>query len=373
MIKFLDLLKINSKHETEISESIRKVINSGWYILGETLEEFEKNYKKFCNVKYCFGVANGLDALIIILRAYIESGVMHEGDEVLVPANTYIASILAISHSKLKPILIEPEITSYNIDPAMIEEKISPRTKAIMPVHLYGQVCEMNSVLQIAEKYNLKVIEDSAQAHGAIYEDKRTGSIGNAAGFSFYPGKNLGALGDAGAITTNDDELAFVISALRNYGSHYKYYNEYKGFNSRLDEIQAAILKVKLKYLDDENQRRREIAQYYNDNIKNDRISLPKINSKLPIKNNLNHVWHIYAVRTEKRDSLQQHLLEYDIQTNIHYPLPTHKQIAYKELSTENYPITEKIHKEILSIPMGSHIELSDMEIIVDALNKYSI
>ena len=295
MIKFLDLQKINLLRQQEITEELIKVFHSGWYILGKAVENFEDNFAKYCRVKHCIGVSNGLDALILILRAYIELGKMQEGDEIIVPANTYIATVLSISHNKLKPVLVEPDIKTYNIDPGLIEEKITEKTKAIMAVHLYGLCADMERINAIAEKYNLLVIEDAAQAQGAIYlpgginesdkiikdkkesipQGKRTGSLGNAAGFSFYPGKNLGALGDAGAVTTNNDELAEIIRALRNYGSHKKYYNLYKGFNNRLDEIQAAILIVKLKFLDEENQKRREVAQYYCDNIKNEKIILP--------------------------------------------------------------------------------------------------
>mgnify|MGYP000977381735 FL=1 len=278
MIKFLDLNQINLLYETEFAEEFNKFLSSGYYILGKEVNNFEKNFAVFCGVKHCIGVANGLDALILILRAYMELGKIDEGDEIIVPSNTYIATILSISHNRLKPILVEPDINTYNINPKLVESKITNRTKAIMPVHLYGKVAEMDEVNDIAKKNNLLVIEDSAQAHGAIYKEKRTGNLGDAAGFSFYPGKNLGALGDGGAVTTNNDELAETIKALRNYGSHQKYYNLYKGFNSRLDEIQAALLNVKLKYLDNENKRRREIAEYYCSNIKNSKIVLPQNN-----------------------------------------------------------------------------------------------
>jgi dTDP-4-amino-4,6-dideoxygalactose transaminase len=371
MIKFLDLQKINLAHQKEIEEAILKTFNSGWYILGEAVDSFEKKFASFCGVNHCIGVSNGLDALILILRAYIESGKMEEGDEIIVPANTYIATILSISHNNLKPVLVEPDILTYNIDPNKIEERITHKTKAIMPVHLYGQCAEMDAINAIAKKYNLLVIEDSAQAQGARYDGKSTGNLGDASGFSFYPGKNFGAIGDAGAVTTNDYNLAEVIRALRNYGSHKKYYNLYKGFNNRLDEIQAAVLSVKLKYLDEENQRRREVAQFYCDNIKNDKIILPILDTRYPILDTKEHVWHLFVIRTKERDKLQQYLYEKGIQTVIHYPVPPHKQLAYKEWNDLNLPITEKIHDEVLSIPISNVIELKDIEYIVNTLNEY--
>jgi dTDP-4-amino-4,6-dideoxygalactose transaminase len=371
MIKFLDLQKINNHYRSEIDEAIKKVLDSGWYILGEAVERFEKNFATYCGVKHCIGVSNGLDALILILRAYVEMGIINEGDEIIVPANTYIATILSITHNKLKPVLIEPDINTYNINPGLIEEKITNKTKAIMPVHLYGQCADMEALNTIARKYNLLVIEDAAQAQGAEYNSKRTGNLGNAAGFSFYPGKNLGALGDAGAVTTNDEKLAEVIRALRNYGSHKKYYNLYKGFNNRLDEIQAAVLDVKLKYLDDENQRRREIAQYYCDNINNEKIIIPIVNSKLNIEHYLGHIWHLFVVRITERGKLQQYLTDNGIQTVIHYPVPPHKQDAYKELSNCKLFLTEKIHNEILSLPISPVISLSEAKYVTDVVNEF--
>lgn len=398
MIKFLDLQKINLTHQKEIEEAILRTFHSGWYILGDAVQGFEKNFAAYCGVKHCIGVSNGLDALILILRSYIELGKMQEGDEVIVPANTYIATILAISHNNLKPVLVEPDIFTYNLDPKKIEEIITHKTKAIMPVHLYGQCAEMDEINSIAKKYNLLVNEDAAQAQGAVYlpgginefdkiiksnndsipPGKRTGSLGDAAGFSFYPGKNLGALGDAGAVTTNDDELAETIKALRNYGSHKKYYNLYKGFNNRLDELQAAVLDVKLKYLDAENQRRREIAQYYCDNIRNEKIILPNHSFNLPIRQagqpinqSLNHVWHLFVIRTAERNKLQKYLTDNGIQTVIHYPVPPHKQMAYKELHDVSFPISEKIHNEVLSLPISNVIEKTETEYIVNTLNEY--
>jgi len=370
-IKFLDLQKINNFHRQEYDAAIKKVLDSGWYILGNELNELEKNFAAFCSVKHCIGVSNGLDALILILRAYIEMGLMKEGDEIIVPSNTYIATILTISHNNLKPVLVEPIILTYNIDPHNIEKIITDKTKAILPVHLYGQCAEMDQINEIAKKYNLKVIEDSAQAHGAIYKGKRTGNLGDASGFSFYPGKNLGAFGDAGAVTTNDDKLAEVIRALRNYGSHQKYYNLYVGFNDRLDEIQAALLNVKLKYIDNENQRRREIAKLYCDNIKNPKIILPVVDTKYPILDYKGHVWHLFVVRTEKRNEFQKYLNDNGIQTVIHYPVPPHKQEAYKYMNGLNLPITEKIHKEVLSLPIGSHLNDHEIEYIVKKINEF--
>ena len=366
MIPFLDLQKINSKYQPQINQAISKVADSGWYILGKEVEEFEVEFAKYCGVKHCLGVANGLDALILIFRAYKELGLMRDGDEVIVPANTYIASILAISANNLKPILVEPNIATYNIDPDLIEEKITSKTKAILAVHLYGRACEMNKINAIAKKFNLKVVEDSAQAHGAFYGDKRVGNLGDASGFSFYPGKNLGALGDGGAATTNDGELADVIKALRNYGSHQKYQNIYQGFNSRLDEIQAAVLKIKLQYLDEENDQRRRVAKIYCYNIKNPKIILPNFPDQIK-----SCVWHLFVIRTENRDRLQKYLLENGVQTVIHYPIAPHKQKAYMELSHLNLPITEKIHNEVLSLPISPVMTEDDARFIVEAINNY--
>jgi len=370
-IKFLDLQKINLVHQKEIEEAILKTFHSGWYILGDTVERFEKNYAAYCGVKHCIGISNGLDALILILRAYIELGKINEGDEIIVPANTYIASILSISHNNLKPVLVEPDIDTFNIDTSLIEKNITERTKALMPVHLYGQAAEMDKIKLLADRYKLLIIEDAAQAHGATSNGKRTGNLGDSAGFSFYPGKNLGALGDGGAVTTNDDQLAEVILALRNYGSHKKYYNLYKGFNNRIDELQAAVLDVKLKYLDQENQRRREIAQFYCDNIKNPKIILPILHHPSSIIHHLSHVWHLFVIRTSERDRLQKYLGDNGIQTVIHYPVPPHKQPAYKEWNHLSFPITEKIHNEVLSLPIGSHLLDEDIEFVVEKLNAY--
>lgn len=362
MIKFLDLHKINEKYRKKIDAGIKRVLDSGWYLLGKEGEIFEKNFALYCGTKHAIGVANGLDALNLIIKAYEFS----EGDEIIVPANTYIASILAISQNGCTPVLVEPDIKTYNINPDLIEEKITSKTKAIMPVHLYGQAVEMKKIWDLAKKYNLKIIEDSAQAHGAIYQGKRTGNLGDASGFSFYPGKNLGCLGDGGAITTNDDELANKIKALRNYGSHVKYQNIYKGVNSRLDEIQAAILDVKLSNLDEDNQIRRNIANYYIENIRNPLITLPK-----PITQE-GHVWHIFAIRVQNRQKLQNYLTENGIQTLIHYPIAPHKQEAYKEWNKLSFPITEQIHAEIISLPISPVMEDDEIKIVVEILNNFN-
>lgn len=371
MIKFLDLKAINDSFEPELSKAVLKVINSGWYLLGDEVNTFEKEYAAFIGTKYCIGVGNGLDALRLILKAYIVMGVMKEGDEIIVPANTYIATILAISDNKLKPILIEPDINTYNIDHFLIEEKINERTKGIMIVHLYGQNSMHPEIKRLADKFNLKLIEDNAQSQGCYYGDKRTGSIGNAAGHSFYPGKNLGALGDAGAVTTNDDELAKVIRSIANYGSNKKYVNDYQGLNSRMDEIQAAALNIKLKRLDADNVKRSKIAQYYNNNIKHPEIILPILNNELSIVNYKSHVWHLFVIRHPDRDRLQKYLLDNGVQTLIHYPIPPHKQKAFHELNSLNFPITEKIHKEVLSLPISSVMNEEAVNKVIMLINKF--
>ncbi|MBC8485555.1 MAG: DegT/DnrJ/EryC1/StrS family aminotransferase [Bacteroidetes bacterium] len=367
MIPFLDLKKVINPNAKEILETVTNVINGGWYILGNKVKTFEMQFSEFCGVKETVGVANGLDALTLILRGYKEMGLMKDGDEVLVPSNTYIASILSITENKLVPILVEPNINSFNIDENSIEEKISKKSKAIMIVHLYGQVAYTEEIGTIAQKYNLKIIEDSAQAHGAQLNGVKTGNFGDASGFSFYPSKNLGALGDAGAVTTNDTELADTIRALRNYGSHVKYQNKYKGVNSRLDELQAAILSVKLKYLDQENQRRIEIADYYCNNIKNEKIILPVKYHSDP----LSHVYHLFVIRTKDRNHLKEYLMENEIGSDIHYPIPPHKQLAFKEWGKHSYPISEEIHETVLSIPAGLHLSDADVEKTTEVLNRY--
>ena len=365
MIPFLDLKGLNAQYRAELIEACTKVIDSGWYVQGNECNEFEKEFAEYCGTKYAIGVANGLDALILILRAYKEMGIMNDGDEVIVPSNTYIASILAISQNNLVPVLVEPDINTYLIDPSKIEEKITSKTKAILPVHLYGQTCEMDKINKIAKKYNLKVIEDSAQSHGAYFKDKRSGNLGDASGFSFYPGKNLGALGDGGAVTTNDEELANTIKALGNYGSHKKYENLYKGVNSRLDEMQAAMLRVKLRYLDNEVEKRRDIANYYLENIKNENIILPVVRAED------NHVWHLFVIRTSKRDVLQKYLLDNGVKTLIHYPIPPHKQNAYKEWNNESYPVSEQIHDEVMSLPISGVQSFEDTKKIIRKINEF--
>ncbi len=366
MIPFLDLKGINAQYRAELIEACTNVIDSGWYVQGNEHKEFEKEFAEYCGTKHCIGVANGLDALILILRAYKELGVINDGDEVIVPSNTYIASILAISENNLVPVLVEPDINTYLIDPSNIEEKITAKTKAILPVHLYGQTCDMDAINVIARKYSLQVIEDSAQSHGAYFGDKRSGNLGDASGFSFYPGKNLGALGDGGAVTTNDDELANAIRALGNYGSHKKYENLYKGINSRLDEIQAAMLRVKLRHLDEETNKRRNVASYYLENIKNNKIILPIARCED------NHVWHLFVIRTHNRDELQKYLLDNGIQTLIHYPLAPHKQVAYSEWNNERFPISEKIHSEVLSLPISGVQSFENTKRIVEVINDFN-
>lgn len=365
MIKFFNLQAITNKNSKEIKSAIERVVDSGWFLLGEELKRFEAHFANYCGVKHCIGVANGLDALVLILRAYKEMGIIQDGDEVIVPANTYIASILSISQNNLVPVLVEPDIETYNIDVNKIEEKITKKTKVILVVHLYGQAVEMEKVWSIAQKHNLKVVEDSAQAHGAKYQDRRVGSLGDASGFSFYPGKNLGALGDGGAVTTNDDSLAKVLRAIANYGSEKKYVNDYRGVNSRLDEIHAAVLDVKLKYLDEDTAKRREIAQYYCTKITNPKIVLPKVKSVD------GHVWHLFVIRCSDRDGLQKYLADNDIQTLIHYPIPPHKQKAYNEWNQLSLPITEKIHAEVLSLPMSPVLSAKEVSEVVRVVNSW--
>jgi dTDP-4-amino-4,6-dideoxygalactose transaminase len=394
MIKFLDLKKINNSYEPELSEAIKRVTHSGWYLLGEEIKTFERQYASFIGTRQCVGVASGLDALRLIIRAYIEMGELAEGDEIIVPANTYIASILAITENRLTPVLVEPELKTYNIDPLKIEEKITNRTRAIMIVHLYGQNAMHQAIQKLIDRYELILIEDNAQAPGAYYStaettkpdskkghhfpcdqsevnQKRTGSIGHSAAHSFYPGKNLGALGDGGAVTTNSDDLSEVIRSIANYGFKKKYYCTYKGLNSRLDEIQAAVLKVKLKHLDRDNKKRRDIAKYYLDNIKQPGISLPIVSAPPSRPNDFSHVWHLFVIRAKSRDKLQAYLFENGIQTLIHYPVPPHKQKAYKEWNHLRFPITEKIHNEVLSMPISQAMRDIEVEMVVHMLNNF--
>lgn len=367
MIKFLDLQKINLSHQEEIEQRLLKTFRSGWYLLGNEVKSFEENLAKYVGSKYAIGVANGLDALRLILRAYIELGVMQKGDEIIVPANTYIASILAISDNGLIPVLVEPCISDYNIDINKIEEKVTEKTKGILIVHLYGRVIFSDNLRKLAQKHGLKIVEDNAQAIGAKWKNISTGNLGDAAGFSFYPGKNLGALGDAGGITTNDEFLAKTIRAVANYGSNQKYVNIYQGLNSRLDEIQAAVLDVKLKYIDVENDRRKEIAARYIAEIKNPNIILPENPS-----DTAEHVWHIFIIRVENRDKLQNYLADNGIQTLIHYPIPPHKQEAYKDWNDLSFPITEKIHSEVLSLPISPVMEDDEVSTIINYLNNFN-
>lgn len=386
-VNFLDLKRLNNQYLVEIKDAIIKVLDSGWYLLGEEVKEFESEFAKYCGSKYCIGVANGLDALRLIFRSYIELGVMTEGDEIIVPANTYIASILSISENGLIPVLVEPNIETYNIDPYLIESKITSKTKGILLVHLYGQNAMHPEIQRICNKYNLKIIEDSAQAHGSKYSfsffkgldiglysengiidiEQSSGNIGDASGFSFYPGKNLGALGDAGAVTTNDKQLAEMIRSLGNYGSLIKYENTYKGLNSRLDEIQAAILRIKLKSLTTENNKRVEIASLYFKGINNSKIILPK----LQVNNINSHVFHLFVVRCIERDALQKFLLKNGIQTLIHYPIPPHKQLAYSEFSDYCLPITEKIHNQVLSLPISPVMTVEEANTVIQVINRF--
>jgi dTDP-4-amino-4,6-dideoxygalactose transaminase len=368
MIQFLDLQKINQQHHEELSKAMNNVLASGWYISGQELKKFEKKFAQYCGTKNCVGVANGLDALTLILEAYIILGKFHKGDEIIVPANTYIASILAISNAGLKPVLVEPDLLSYNINPSVIEEKITADTKAIMAVHLYGLPAEMNQLRDIAKKHSLKIIEDAAQSHGALYKNIRTGSLGDAAGFSFYPSKNLGALGDGGAVTTNDDTLADVIRTLANYGAKEKYISLYKGTNSRLDEIQAAILNVKLQYLDTENKRRKEIAEKYIHSINNSNVRLPALPSS-----DLLHVWHLFVVRVKNRTHFQQYLVQNEIQAMIHYPVAPHQQKAYQESNILSLPITEAIHNEVISLPISPVLSNEEVEKVIEVVNRYTL
>lgn len=366
MIKFLDLQKINLAHQQEIEDRMLQTFHSGWYLLGNEVQNFEKNLSKYIGSKHAVGVANGLDALRLILRAYIEMGMMQPGDEIIVPANTYIASVLANSDNGLIPVFVEPDPETFNIDISKIEEKISSKTKGIMIVHLYGHAVFSEELKNLADNHSLKIIEDNAQAIGAEWRGKKTGNLGDAAGFSFYPGKNLGALGDGGAVTTSDDELAKTIRTLANYGSDKKYVNIYKGLNSRLDELQAAVLDVKLKYIDGENTHRREIAKRYINDIKNPKIVLPQLPD-----NETEHVWHLFVIRSSERDALQNYLTENGIQTLIHYPIPPHKQQAYHEYNHLSFPITEKIHEEVLSLPVSPVMEDEEVRKVIEVLNKF--
>lgn len=378
-VPFLSLKDVTALHGAEIKEAVTRVVNSGWYLQGEENKCFEENYSKFIGTKHCIGCANGLDALIWIFRAYIELGVMNPGDEVIVPANTYIATILAITENGLKPVLVEPKLNTLEIYDRLIEERITPRTKAICIVHLYGRNAYTDKIGELCKKYGLKLIEDNAQAHGCMapFENgelkidnchyKMTGSIGDAAGHSFYPGKNLGALGDGGAVTTNDDELAQAVRTLANYGSSKKYVFKYTGRNSRLDEIQAAVLDVKLKYLVEDNAHRKQVANYYYDHINNPLISLP---DRLPDEQNAYHLFPI-LVGEDKRDALHDYLEKNGVGTVIHYPIAPHKQECYKDWNNLSLPVTEYIADHELSLPIGPAISLKDVETVCSLINNF--
>lgn len=366
MIPFLDLKKINEPYENAFQEKLKTVLHNGWYILGKEVSTFEQAFAKYSNTKYCIGVGNGFDALVLIFKGYIELGILQKGDEVIVPANTYIATILAVRQADLVPILVEPRLETYNINPDLIQEKITSKTKAILAVHLYGQLAEMDEINQIAQKNNLVIVEDCAQSHGAISNQQSIiNNLKSAAAYSFYPGKNLGCLGDGGAVATNDEELAKVLFSLRNYGSEKKYHNDYIGVNSRLDELQAGFLNLKLPNLDSDNQKRREIAKRYLAEIKNDKLELPFWNFSN------NHVFHLFVIRTKEREELQEYLTKNNIQTVIHYPIPPHKQKAFFEWNDLSFPITEKIHKEVLSLPISPILTDEEIDFIIEILKKY--
>ena len=363
-MEYLSLKQVTQAHLKEIEEAVNRVIESGWYLRGEATQTFEEQYANYIGTRYCVGCGNGLDALRLILMAYKTLGTMHEGDEVIVPANTYIATILSISSNGLTPILVEPRWETLEIDPDRIEEHITPRTKAIMIVHLYGRCAYTEKIKDICRRHNLKLIEDNAQAHGCTFQGRHTGSLGDAAAHSFYPGKNLGALGDAGAVTTNDEKLAHTLRALANYGSSQKYVFPYKGINSRIDELQAAVLSVKLKYLDEENNRRKQIGKMLNEGITNDEIYIPT-------GREADNVYHIYPIFCKQRNLLQQYLKEKGIQTMIHYPIPPHKQQAYSEWNNRSYPITERIHNEELSLPCNQTMTDREVEQLITAVNLF--
>lgn len=371
MLPFLDLKAINGKHRKDLIEAATRVIDSGFYILGHEVKAFEEEFAKYCGTKYSIGVANGLDALLIVLRAWKEMGKLKEGDEIIVPANTYIASILAITENKLKPIFVEPDPNTYNLSSQNIQKAITKKTKGILVVHLYGQIAPMKDIMKIANDYDLFVLEDSAQACGAEINKKRAGSWGHASGFSFYPGKNLGALGDGGAITTNDEELASTVKAIGNYGSNKKYENYYKGINSRLDELQAAFLRVKLKHYNSEILSRKKIAVKYANEINNKLICMPISRDFIP-KQLKHHVFHLFVIRVLDRNGFQSHMKKNGIDTMIHYPIPPHKQRAYFDYSKLSLPITEKIHQEVVSLPMGPTMKSKDIDTIIEAVNAYT-
>lgn len=372
MIPFLDLKAINQQHRQDLIDAATRVIDSGWYILGQECKAFEQEFATYCGTQHCVGMANGLDALVLTLRAWKELGKLKDGDEVIVPANTYIASILAITENRLKPVLVEPDGYSFNLCPQKVREAITPKTKAIVAVHLYGQLVSMKEIMAIADEHQLLVLEDSAQSHGAMVDGKRAGNWGHASGFSFYPGKNLGALGDAGAMTTNDAELAQTVRALGNYGSHKKYENLYQGLNSRLDEMQAALLRVKLQHLDADTLVRQQIAVAYAQGITNPLLALP-ITPTATVASLHNHVFHLFVVRVKSRAAFQAHLKAAGIDTLIHYPIPPHQQQAYREYRHLSLPLTETIHQEVVSLPMGPTLTGAQAHEIINACNSFSV
>lgn len=366
MIKFLDIHKVNARFEEQFKQEFQSFLDSGYYILGEGLKRFEQNFAFYCGTKFCLGVSNGLDALTLIFKGYIELGKLKVGDEVLVPANTFIASVLAIINSGLKPVFVEPDEKTYNISTSEIEKQISKETKAILAVHLYGQLADMDSIISLAKKHDLLVIEDAAQAHGAIDNNGiKAGNLSNAAAFSFYPTKNLGALGDAGAITTNDEELFLILNKLRNYGSEKKYVSDLSGFNNRMDELQAIFLDVKLKLLDADNEKRRTIAKRYLAEIQNSKIQLPFYN------NSKNHVFHLFVIRVKDRDDFVSYCEKKEIQTLIHYPIPPHKQKALSEFVSLELPITEAIHNTVVSLPISPVMNEDEVSFVIGTLNTY--
>lgn len=369
MIEYLSLQKINALHEQEIVEAVEKVVRSGWYLHGQATERFERHYADFIGTRHCIGCGNGLDALTLIFRAYKELGVLHDGDEILVPANTFVASILSITENGLQPILVEPDYETLEIDERLIESHITDRTRALLLVHLYGRCAYTDEVAEQCRRHGLLLIEDNAQAHGCRYGNKRTGSLGHAAAHSFYPGKNLGAMGDAGAVTTNDDQLAQMVRALGNYGSSRKYVFDYVGRNSRLDEIQAALLDVKLKYLDEDNKRRQQIADRFYREIDNPRITLP--GKRRWLNGEEDNVFHIFPILCADRDVLQSYLKEKGVQTLIHYPIPPHRQRCYAEWGDLSLPVTERIHREELSLPCNQTMSDNETDLIIDLLNGF--
>ncbi len=372
MIPFLDLKAINQQYREALIESATRVIDSGWYVQGKEVNTFEQEFAAYCGTAHCVGMGNGLDALVLTLRAWKEMGRLLEGDEVIVPANTYIASVLSITENRLKPVLVEPDPISFNLCPQKVREAITPKTKAILAVHLYGQLAPMKAIMAIADEQHLLVLEDSAQAHGASVDGKRAGNWGHASGFSFYPGKNLGALGDAGAMTTNDTELAQTVRALGNYGSHKKYENLYQGLNSRLDEMQAALLRVKLQHLDAETRMRQQIAVAYGQGIQNPLVGLP-IGRNRTVDTLADHVFHLFVVRVQQRAAFQAHLQAMGVATLIHYPIPPHQQQAYTAYKGLQLPLTEAIHREVVSLPMGSTMDMADVDRVIQSVNAFRV